>query len=264
MKKVLLVMLLLAVGGAWLGTQAAAPAIAAVQPGLSPEEVDYILQRTVQIRVERSYEPTTLLIEIGLGSIVRIGGDLVIVTHNHWGPLLDPAATVKIQTSDQRELDVMAGWQVWAAVRNQDEGSLIFSAPAGVGTYLQGAQLDIPEALQPALPLAPGTVAGVVHHPVRGEMTVGVQAQIVIEQTGSMSAPVYVLRSLNGQAILPGDSGGGVWVDGSLVGNLWATVMVPVNAQPRDLHPTIREGDWQYTDESIAAILPRLPSPPLP
>jgi hypothetical protein len=30
---------------------------------------------------------------------------------------------------------------------------------------------------------------------------------------------------LNGQAIEPGDSGGGVWLDGRFVGNLWTTVI---------------------------------------
>lgn len=37
--------------------------------------------------------------------------------------------------------------------------------------------------------------------------------------------PLLSLRSLHGQTIEPGDSGGGVWLDGRFVGNLWMTVI---------------------------------------
>jgi hypothetical protein len=33
-----------------------------------------------------------------------------------------------------------------------------------------------------------------------------------------------MLQSADGQAIEPGDSGGGIWADGTLVGNMWMTV----------------------------------------
>ncbi len=32
------------------------------------------------------------------------------------------------------------------------------------------------------------------------------------------------MRSLDGSSIEPGDSGGGIWIEGRLVGNLWSTV----------------------------------------
>jgi hypothetical protein len=64
--------------------------------------------------------------------------------------------------------------------------------------------------------------------------------------------PVYKLRSLNGQYIQPGDSGGGVWQDGVLVGNNWAVLMKPAG------HTLVSTGsggedDLVFTEMSYAA-----------
>ncbi|MEM7801901.1 MAG: hypothetical protein AAF633_22090 [Chloroflexota bacterium] len=47
-------------------------------------------------------------------------------------------------------------------------------------------------------------------------------AEIKIEN----QMPVYQFETLDGHAIFPGDSGGGVWFEGQLVGNMWRTVQV--------------------------------------
>lgn len=33
--------------------------------------------------------------------------------------------------------------------------------------------------------------------------------------------PAYLLQTVDGTPVVPGDSGGGVWFEGQLVGNLW-------------------------------------------
>ena len=59
------------------------------------------------------------------------------------------------------------------------------------------------------------------------------------------------LRSLNGQSIEPGDSGGGIWVNGHLAGNMSMTVR-EVCQYWWQLEPS----DDNKTDLSLAAVLP--------
>ena len=66
--------------------------------------------------------------------------------------------------------------------------------------------------------------------------------------------PIYVLRSLDGQAIVQGDSGGGVWWNGRLVGNTWATEL---NGGWQLGNLSIG-GDVTTTDISITAKFPQL------
>jgi hypothetical protein len=59
------------------------------------------------------------------------------------------------------------------------------------------------------------------------------------------------LRSLNGQSIEPGDSGGGIWIDGHLAGNMWMTVR-----ETRQYWWQSQPADDNKTDLSLAAGLP--------
>jgi hypothetical protein len=63
--------------------------------------------------------------------------------------------------------------------------------------------------------------------------------------------PTVNLRSLSGQPITPGDSGGGVWHEGKLVGNSWMTFMNQVVAGGDS-----KGADPVFTDRSFAALLP--------
>jgi hypothetical protein len=69
------------------------------------------------------------------------------------------------------------------------------------------------------------------------------KVEAVIEYKG---LPAYQLRSLDGQPVLVGDSGGGMWFEGELVGNLWATLTVPQTGSQEQV----------VTDTSYAAIYP--------
>jgi len=67
--------------------------------------------------------------------------------------------------------------------------------------------------------------------------------------------PIFVLRSLDGLPIVSGDSGGGIWQDGRLVGNMWATVTKPsaTNALGSSAQNLAAP---QATEFSYAALLP--------
>jgi hypothetical protein len=62
--------------------------------------------------------------------------------------------------------------------------------------------------------------------------------------------PVYELRSVNGEAIMPGDSGGGLWLGDCLVGNMW----ISTYTYAWNWGSLEREQKW--TETSFAAGLP--------
>ena len=70
----------------------------------------------------------------------------------------------------------------------------------------------------------------------------------------SENRPVFILRSLDGQPIVQGDSGGGVWWNGRLIGNTWATEMI---TGWRLGHWSINASDTP-TDISFTAQFPQL------
>jgi hypothetical protein len=69
--------------------------------------------------------------------------------------------------------------------------------------------------------------------------------------------PVFKLRSLSGQPLKQGDSGGGVWFRGQLVGNTWATLLTSSGAEKTTAIGSEVESRPAYTDISIAAMLPK-------
>ena len=79
--------------------------------------------------------------------------------------------------------------------------------------------------------------------------------QAVIEEIITYKGlPAYRLRSLDGQPIQPGDSGGGIWFNGVLVGNNWVTLM-ETNDSIVETSGNSDEENLIYTDLSYAAIL---------
>ncbi len=133
-------------------------------------------------------------------------------------------------------------------IRYRDEGTIILNAPAGL-PFKQLAFLNQDE-------LNPGTVVTVVRHQKdgNGRIIIATMPATVTAVEEREKRPIYVLRSLDGQAIVQGDSGGGVWWNGRLVGNTWATEL---------------NGGWQLgnlsistdvttTDISITAQFPQL------
>ena len=73
--------------------------------------------------------------------------------------------------------------------------------------------------------------------------------------------PVYTLRNLNGQSLQPGDSGGGVWHNGTLVANIWT---VTTKYSVVDAAGTVDPASETLTDRSNAAIFPEGFAAPLP
>jgi hypothetical protein len=68
-----------------------------------------------------------------------------------------------------------------------------------------------------------GDIVQVSYRPAEARETLGVRdAQVTaISQYGG--ARTMQLSTVNGHPILKGDSGGGIWFEGRLVGNMWAS-----------------------------------------
>jgi hypothetical protein len=87
-----------------------------------------------------------------------------------------------------------------------------------------------------------------------GRTTVEVIAGSVTSVDGTGSPASMRLRNLDGSAVIPGDSGGGVWANGKLLGNVWAAGL----KEDRSLWATLFSSgdDGQASDLTIAALQP--------
>jgi hypothetical protein len=74
--------------------------------------------------------------------------------------------------------------------------------------------------------------------------------------TAIRGVPVIRLLGLGGQPVHVGDSGGGVWRDGKLVGNLWYTSMARSKRLALFSWLKSDEANLKVTDESYAALYP--------
>lgn len=78
----------------------------------------------------------------------------------------------------------------------------------------------------------------------------------VMAITSYKGLPVFKLRSLDGQAIQNGDSGGGIWLNGKLVGNMWATLAFTSLPEATSQIEISQDATTALSDRSYAAVLP--------
>lgn len=168
-----------------------------------------ILQATLQILVY-PYEGETR--ERGIGTLISLAGEDLVLTHNHWDFLRDLR---KVEILDAKgdllvEIDATAFKDL---VRYSDRGTLIFTAPVGLRAV--AANLGRLQDLRA------GDIITVVHQASHSVVPLDLlQAEVrTIDDYNGL--PVVRFVPLDGQEIKPGDSGGGVWFEGQLIGNTW-------------------------------------------
>ena len=160
-------------------------------------------------------------IDKGIGTLLTYEGETLLVSHDHWSHLTSTVVPdlVQFHDADGRFLLEMTGDAFSQLVLFRDGGTLIMRAPQALT-----AQLPNAAAVGHVASLMPGDIVYVAHRQANQDDTVVVMAAEVLAIEFRNSIPLLSLRSLNGQTIEPGDSGGGVWLDGRFVGNLWLTV----------------------------------------
>ena len=195
-----------------------------------------ILNATVQIRL---FTPITsakpvgnrypYLMSQGLGSLVRAGNGYLIITHNHWSAL-EQVEFVKIYDAKFALLLEMSGAAIENLILRQDAGVLVLQAPpelveklsASPGSFLEASPKD-------GLKLSAGDQVLVVHQKPGQEDKVAVMPAVIEQRMTFRGQPAFQLRALDGSPLIPGDSGGGLWYKGYLVGDLWAREEVSQN-----------------------------------
>lgn len=155
----------------------------------------------------------------GLGTLVRVGRQMVVVTHDHWSLLSPRLAKARFYSAANELLLELDGQEFLGLVRYRDGGTMVLEAPAGLRQH---------PALTPA-PLGDARAAGwgevvAVAYRQRESGAVTVKTMVVTSTADYLQRPSYELRSDEGTRVVPGNSGGGVWQDGRLVGSMWTTV----------------------------------------
>lgn len=215
-----------------------APPALAVSPVLpvDPATADRILAATVTIRIVTPYlddngqqiysviedEVRPLnLINNGLGTVVTGGAGGLIITHDHWRRLDDPAANVFIVDAAGREI-MLSITAFRDLIRYRDGTSMILGAPPGLPAGVSPGDGD---------PVPDGIRVELVHRdPATEELSV--VPAIVEGRLDVQGSPSFVLRNLNGELIEPGNSGGGVWYEGRPIGVIHRTLLVTAGDEP--------------------------------
>lgn len=175
----------------------------------------------------------------GLGTLVRNGDCLYIVTHDHWGAT-EEASQVDFRNARGEPLLRITGDRFRSHIRYRDGGTLVLAAPATMDTAspedLTWASETPPQEAPIALNIDEG--GGLpdgdpvyIAHRVSEERVEFLPGWVQgIDRT--RTPPVYEMVSGEGVGLAQGDSGGGVWSGAGLVGvnsairvqPLWAAI----------------------------------------
>ncbi len=212
------------------------------------DDLDTIRHATVLITVQtpnpdQSTEGSTFL-AYGVGTLIQYQGEILLVTHNHWRTL-QAATIVKFYDADNHLIKVIIQQRFVESIVYADAGTLILRPPQELIEQL------VPVSVQEIPQVAAGQTVDIVYRENPSREIAAIKQAVVEEVAIYNNEPVYKLRSLDGQPIQPGDSGGGIWYDGCLVGNNW-TVTARSTTTPEESVEEI----LVYTDTSYGAILP--------
>jgi hypothetical protein len=150
----------------------------------------------------------------GLGTLIHTQGGDLIVTHDHWGDILRVSDLIELRDAQNNLLLELTNLEFRKLLRFEDAGTMALDAPPSLGLA--------PVSLGDSRKVTPGQVVLLTRRQPgdTGEVEV-IQAAIKGEEQYE-ARPAWKLETLNDTPISPGDSGGGVWLNGQLVGNLWA------------------------------------------
>jgi len=150
----------------------------------------------------------------GLGTLIQIQGDDLIVTHDHWGDILRAADLVELRDAQNNLLLELTNLEFRKLVRFEDAGTMALDAPPSLGL----APVNLGDSQRVTL----GQVVLLTRRQPGDTGKVEVIQAVVKAEEQYEARPAWKLETLHDTPIAPGDSGGGVWMDGELVGNLWA------------------------------------------
>ena len=181
----------------------------------------------------------------GLGTLARSGQDVFIVTHDHWTLLTANLHKAQFHTASGDLLLELSGMEFQQLIRYRDGGTMTLNAPEELAAGLTAVPLGDGRSMQKN-----DVVLLAYRHPQTD--VISVVPMLVTELTTHLEQPAYKLLSLNGERVVHGNSGGGLFVDGQLAANMWEIVF------ERQVLRTTGEvvSAKTQTDFSLAAQLP--------
>jgi hypothetical protein len=167
----------------------------------------------------------------GLGTLVNHKGEIILITHDHWS-FLDTLEKVLFRNAAGDQLLVLDGETFKDLIRYRDGGTLILGkAPEGdQPDYLlalvwasrkKNVRRVIPAELGIGKRVGIGETLIIARQGRNGTTSVELIKASVEAIEERFGQPAYKLRSANGEYIIHGDSGGGLWLGEYFVGNMW-------------------------------------------
>ena len=162
-------------------------------------------------------ETNPTIMNIGLGTVVQVEDENIIITHNHWRPLSD-VGLVQFSDANGTVLLSMTPFEFEKLILFQDAGTTILMAPEnlGISPAVMGSTGQVTNGQ---------TVSIARRQPGNIDKIEVVEARIV-KTTNYENLEAWKLQALNGDVISPGDSGGGIWLNGQWVGNTWSIKVI--------------------------------------
>ncbi len=189
---------------------------------IDPAIASHILNSTVQIRLYTPIEEAGIsdgqaiyVMSQGLGSLVEWQGTSVIVSHNHWGEMMNGAEYAQILDANGNLVCKLGLEELKNLILYSDPGTLVLAATAGLSAT--STISDQSESM------AVDDVVTLVHQDPENPDRLDLLQARVVNLKDYKGQPVYKLALIDDGQIVPGDSGGGIWSKDVLVGNMWAS-----------------------------------------
>ncbi len=208
-KILLIAMVIIGCGAAFVSNQSEA-----ASAEISAETEAAILASTVQMAM---YEYNNNGGR-GLGTVVAYGAERLIITHDHWAHLTANLNVVEFRNSQGQLLVTLDAKAFRALILYRDGGTMMLRVPMGLES-ITAAEMGTAVSGTDKVWVTRRDVA-------TNRLTVEVfPASVTALETGEGPAKMR-LEILAEGAVIPGDSGGGVWADGRLIANNWSSVVV--------------------------------------
>jgi hypothetical protein len=179
-------------------------------------------------------------ISSGLGTIVTSNGTSYVITHDHYAQIDAPYGDVDITDINGKTISVDI-LDLRRSIRYRNNGVIVFLAPKGLSI---GGSPGMGDGVPP------GSHVHVVYRHAETD-GLSVVSAVVEKWTDQQGIPSFKLRMLNGEAIDKGNSGGGVWFEGRLIGSLSRGIFIVKPNRWR----TATEPELEPTDTCYATAL---------
>jgi len=154
----------------------------------------------------------------GLGTLTRSGEDVFVVTHDHWTLLTENLHKVQFHNVANDLILEVSGDAFRQLIRYRDGGTTVLTAPAKLKARLTATEMGNGRSVQ-------NNDILLTAYRAADSGAISVAAMRVEKTSVFQGQPIYRMINMNGDSVIGGNSGGGVWANGQLVGNMWTTTM---------------------------------------